>query len=231
MENSLLLIVMAGLLAGTIHVLSGPDHLAAIAPFTAHQPKKSWRIGMWWGFGHTISVWVIAVLVFFLKGLIPLSGLSQWGERLVGVVLIGLGIWGIQKAFRSRVHYHLHEHGGVKHAHFHVHGAETAHHHHEAKPHQHRHVPMSIGIVHGFGGSAHLIAIIPALALPGQYTAAGYVVGFGIGTIIAMICFSWLIGLIQHKVIHKFSKGYQWMQFGFSMIAICVGVFWLMNNF
>jgi len=228
-EVNLILIVLAGLLAGTIHVLSGPDHLAAIAPFAAHQPKKSWMIGMWWGMGHTLSVWAIAILVFFMKGFLPLSGLSQWGERMIGMILIALGVWGIQKALRSKVHYHLHEHDGMAHAHFHVHDKRTAH-HHESRPHKHKHVPMSIGVIHGFGGSTHLIAVIPAIAIPGRYNAAGYVVGFGIGTIIAMICFSWLIGMIQQKVIHRFSNGYRTMQLSFSFIAIGVGIFWIINN-
>jgi len=231
MDSNLTLIVLAGLLAGTIHVLSGPDHLAAIAPFTANQPKKSWKIGMWWGFGHSTSVWVIAILIFLLKAFIPLDGLSQWGERVVGVVLIGLGVWGIQKAFSKRVHFHVHEHEGIQHAHYHLHSVQTAHQHIETKPHHHTHAPMSIGIIHGFGGGAHLIAIIPALALPGQYTAAGYVIGFGVGNIFAMICFAWLIGLLQQKIIHRFAKGYLWMQLSFSMLAIGVGIFWLAVNF
>ena len=38
-----MLTILTGLAAGTVHVVSGPDHLAALAPIAAHQPKQAVR--------------------------------------------------------------------------------------------------------------------------------------------------------------------------------------------
>lgn len=229
MDLSLLLIAFTGLLAGTTHVLTGPDHLAAITPFATHQSGKSWKIGLWWGIGHTTSVWLIGILLFFLRKLFPLEGLSFWGEKLVGFMLIGVGLWGIQKAFRSHIHYHVHEHDGTRHAHFHIH-KRHAEHYHQNEIHVHSHAPLSIGMLHGLAGSSHFLAILPALALSGANHAIPYVFAFGLGTILAMSGFSWMLGMIVQKFLVGFTKTYRWMQVGFSSVAIAVGIFWLMTT-
>ena len=37
-------LVLAGLMAGFVHVLSGPDHLAAIAPYAVDGKSRAWRL-------------------------------------------------------------------------------------------------------------------------------------------------------------------------------------------
>src|SRR5438105_4065970 len=110
-----------GLLAGIIHVWSGPDHLAAIAPLAVRRPKRAWIPGARWGFGHSAGVAVIGLLSLWLRDLLPVDLLSTWGERLVGVMLLAIGFWGFRKAFKNQIHTHEHEHGGDRHVHVHVH--------------------------------------------------------------------------------------------------------------
>ncbi len=45
-------LAFAGLVAGFVHVLSGPDHLAAIAPYAVDGKSRAWRTGVRWGLGH-----------------------------------------------------------------------------------------------------------------------------------------------------------------------------------
>ena len=52
---------LAGLTAGLIHVLSGPDHLAAVAPL-ANDRSRAWRTGFLWGLGHSGGVFAVALL-------------------------------------------------------------------------------------------------------------------------------------------------------------------------
>src|SRR5688572_26678153 len=93
----------AGLAAGLLHVFSGPDHLAAVAPLAADSDRAQWRTGLQWGVGHTIGVLLIACLLLLVREQLPLDAISAYGERLVGVALILVGGWGVWKA-RSEEH-------------------------------------------------------------------------------------------------------------------------------
>src|SRR5687768_5762063 len=86
----------AGLAAGLLHVFSGPDHLAAVAPLTADTDRSKWRTGLQWGVGHTIGVLLIASLLLLIREQLPLEAISAYSERLFGVALILVGGWGIR---------------------------------------------------------------------------------------------------------------------------------------
>ena len=49
-------LLVSGLFAGFVHVVSGPDHLAAIAPYALDAKARAWRAGVRWGFGHSAGV-------------------------------------------------------------------------------------------------------------------------------------------------------------------------------
>src|SRR5215831_19664903 len=174
--------ILTGLLAGVLHVWSGPDHLVAIAPLAVRQPKRSWIPGVRWGVGHSAGVAIIGLLSLWLRGLIPLEHISSWGERVVGMMLIVIGLWALRKALR--IHAHEHEHDGDHHIHLHSHTHRVPH--QEASAHQHHtHAALGIGILHGLAGSSHFLGVLPALAFPTQLQAVGYLGGFGAGTIIS----------------------------------------------
>lgn len=213
-----------GFVAGLVHVISGPDHIAAVAPFAVHKKVKTWTVGFLWGIGHTSGVWVIGILAFFLREILPLDLISSYSERLIGVVLIAIGLWGIRSAMKTRIHYHEHEHEDVRHGHFHVHEAGEAHEHPHS--HQHKHAPMGIGILHGLAGSSHLLGVLPALMLPTRGDALAYIVFFGFGSIIAMSFFSYLIGIFTRKVSTNL-PAYKGMLLTFAFLAIAVGMVWL----
>jgi hydrogenase/urease accessory protein HupE len=84
--------IVAGLSAGAIHVLAGPDHLAAVAPLAAERDKRPWTAGLLWGLGHAGGVVVVGVAALLLREVLPLDRLSGWSERLVGLVLIAIGV-------------------------------------------------------------------------------------------------------------------------------------------
>lgn len=53
-----------GVLAGGLHAVSGPDHLAALLPRIMGQKwHNSMRIGATWGLGHGFSATVIGLAV------------------------------------------------------------------------------------------------------------------------------------------------------------------------
>ena len=49
-------LLIGGLFAGFLHVLTGPDHLAAVAPSAALRGMDAWRSGLRWRIGHSSGV-------------------------------------------------------------------------------------------------------------------------------------------------------------------------------
>lgn len=94
---------MAGLAAGLVHVLSGPDHLAAVTPFALGKGSRSWRTGLQWGLGHSGGVLIIGLLALFFREILPIDAISSWAERLAGLLLLGVGAWGICKSVTQRI--------------------------------------------------------------------------------------------------------------------------------
>jgi hypothetical protein len=219
---------LAGTLAGFVHVLSGPDHLAAIAPIASDQRRAPWAAGALWGLGHSTGVLVVGLLALGLRGWLPVDLVSSWSERAVGVVLIAIGLWGLHKALGRHVHSHPHAHGPLRHEHAHVHGAAAAADAtHLRSRHSHTHAAFVVGILHGLAGSAHLIGVLPALALPGVAVPIGYLAGYGMGTVAAMAAFASAIGWLSNRARVGGGHAARWLLSACSVSALAVGLSWL----
>lgn len=216
---------ITGLIAGIIHVWSGPDHLAAIAPLAVRKPIRSWIPGMRWGIGHSAGVGIIGLLSLWLRDLIPRELVSAWGERLVGVMLIGIGYWALRKALR--IHAHEHEHDGDRHVHLHAHTHNIPH--EQSAAHVHTHAALGIGILHGLAGSSHFVGVLTALAFPTNAQAVAYLIAFGLGTILSMATFSWLMGMLSSRWAGGSAKIYRGLMTICAVSAMAVGCFWLVH--
>lgn len=221
--------ILSGLIAGAGHVWSGPDHLAAIAPLAVRHPQRSWVPGLRWGIGHSAGVALIGVLSLMLRELLPIDLLSSWGERFVGVMLIGIGLWGVRKALQNTVHTHAHEHGGERHVHVHVHSPKA--HHAAESSHRHTHAAFGIGILHGLAGSSHLLGILPMLAFPTQAQAFCYLAAFTTGTVLSMTGFSWAMGFAAQRAAGGGLKFYRGLMICCGVAAVVVGCVWIVQTF
>lgn len=219
----------SGLVAGFVHVLSGPDHLAAVAPLAADTDRRQWLTGLDWGFGHTGGVLVVGALALLFRELLPLEALSTWGERLVGVVLVGIGLWGFRRALTLRVHVHAHAHDDCRHNHVHAHTGAEAHAHEpgSAQPHTHTHAAFAVGVLHGLAGSSHLLGILPALAFATRAESIAYLGAFGLATVIAMTGFAAAVGLAATSMKAGGVSVFRNLLYGCSTAAILVGGVWL----
>jgi len=199
----------AGLAAGLLHVFSGPDHLAAVAPLAAdtaadtaqRRRVEGWRTGLQWGIGHTIGVLLIASLLLLIREQLPLEAISAYSERLVGVALILVGGWGFWSARVRRCE--------------------------GAKVHSHAGASFGMGALHGLAGSSHLFGVLPALAFATRFEAALYLAGFGAGAIIGMTAFSAVMGLLSSRLSRRHSSG---LLYAASAAALVVGGFWLVGQ-
>jgi ABC-type nickel/cobalt efflux system permease component RcnA len=217
----------AGLAAGFVHVLAGPDHLAAVAPLTCNNWRKALGIGVRWGIGHSSGVLFLGVLAVLTREMLPVEVLSGWAERFVGVLLIGIGIWGLRRALRNRVHAHEHTHDGSTHTHVHVHG--EAHGPAAAAPaHQHTHAAFVVGTFHGMAGGSHLLNVLPATVFPNTNDSIAYLASYGVGTILAMIAFSYAVALITRGV-ERESRQYRFLATAVSGFAVALGAYWIVG--
>ena len=222
-----MLTLLAGLVAGMVHVLSGPDHLAAVAPIAAHRPARAGWSGLMWGTGHTTGVLIVGALALLLRGLLPLVALSSWSERLVGVAMIAIGLWGLRQALLRHWHVHTHTHAGLAHSHIHHH--EPALRHDGPAAHAHTHMAMAMGALHGLAGSAHVLGVLPALALPTLASSTAYLLAFGAGAILAMSVYGWLIGRLLLHSARAGLDSLRWALTGSSMVAVAIGAVWLVG--
>jgi len=224
----LVLVVASGLGAGAMHVVTGPDHLAAVAPLALARRRGAWRVGLGWGSGHALGTFVLALLALGARALLPIDGVSSIAERAVGIVLVALGLWGVRRALRLRVHVHRHAHDGVEHAHAHLHPHDTAHEPRaHAHGHAHRHAALPIGILHGVAGGSHLIGIAPALGMPTVGASVLYLVAFGAGAIVAMAGWALAVGAVAERLAGFGGRALAVLTGASAAASIALGVYWL----
>jgi len=194
--------LFAGLAAGLLHVFSGPDHLAAVAPLASGQARASWRTGLQWGLGHTAGVLLIAGLLLLLREQLPLDLVSAYSERLVGIALIAVGGWGIWKTHAQSTVSHAHTHTGAS---------------------------FAMGTIHGLAGSSHLFGVLPALAFAERADSVLYLAGFGAGAITGMSAFAAGMGLLSLRFGTN-PRRYRALLFTSSAAALVVGGVWLVGR-
>lgn len=121
-------LIKKGIIMGTIHVLTGPDHLSALATLSATDvgsrsrrgennntgAPKNWKLrsfflGVRWGVGHSLGLIVVGgILIGIQAGTTSGEwvGLNTWVftmlETFVGVFMLVLGSYGITKALKNR---------------------------------------------------------------------------------------------------------------------------------
>lgn len=232
-----MILAIDGLLAGAAHVLTGPDHLVGVAPLAVEEAAdgtrpgevrriRPWLVGASWGVGHGVGVAILGVLGQTLLSATQVDIASGWSERLVGVLLVGLGIHAVRRGRRLVIHEHRHVHDDSEHVHLHVHGHEHKGSKHDSGE-QHRHAALGIGLVHGLAGAGHFWAVLPSLAM-GRTEAATYIAAYIVASIALMTVFGALLGRITR------SMGTTWMPRFFQSVGaltVAIGVWWIAVTF
>ena len=231
--------LLSGLAAGAVHVISGPDHLAAIAPLALTSWRRALAIGFRWGLGHSSGVLFVGLLALAVgcqglslaaalvaREIIPIEALSGWAERLVGFLLIGIGIWGLRRSLKTRLHAHEHTHDGTTHVHYHSHAHRDAHPPAEKTAHQHTHTAFIVGTVHGLAGGSHVLGVVPALLCPTRMQRLLYLTAFAVGTVVGMIAFASALGFASYRLERR-PTGLRWMTSAASAAAIILGCYWI----
>lgn len=215
-----MLTIVTGALAGVVHVLSGPDHLAAVTPMAVDARQRGWVAGWTWGFGHASGVVFVAVLAVALRDVLPpIDAISAWSERIVGAALIAVGLWALRRS--TRMGSPAHTHGAVSHRHLHVQDGPRW-----LRRLGHAHASFCLGVLHGIAGSSHFFGVLPALALPTPTASLIYIAAFGAGTVAAMTAFAAAVGTAAIRLPNG-ALPQRAMMVAAAALAIAIGSVWI----
>ena len=179
----MLISILTGFVAGASHVVGGADHLVAMAPAALRKPRIALRSGLAWGLGHSTGVLLLSTIAILAKDLVHIQRMSSLAEFAIGIALLVVGVLAVRTAFGLNIHTHNHKHENGQrheHLHFHVRGRR--------KHSRHSHASTSLGVLHGLAGTSHLLAVIPALAMP-PIGAVFYMIAYLVGSIVTMGAF------------------------------------------
>eukprot|EP00934_Nitzschia_sp_Nitz4_P004256 Nitzschia sp. Nitz4//scaffold171_size48012//2061//3106//NITZ4_007116-RA/size48012-augustus-gene-0.1-mRNA-1//1//CDS//3329538674//4246//frame0 len=111
MDSNSVALIGTGLGLGVVHVLTGPDHLGALATLSSGADGcTSFSLGIRWGIGHSTGLLVVGI-VLIVRDLSEsddrhtIDMPDSWShlfEYIVGVAMLCLGTYGIIRAFRLR---------------------------------------------------------------------------------------------------------------------------------
>ncbi len=214
--------ILTGFVAGAVHVVSGADHLVAMAPTAFRKPRLALKSGLAWGVGHSAGVLLLSFAAILLKDFVQIERMSGFAELCVGIFLLVVGTLTIKTSFGLRIHTHTHNHeNGSIHQHFHLHLRGSK------KHSRHSHASTSLGFFHGIAGASHLVAVIPALALP-PLGASFYLLFYLLGSVIAMGGVIFIISLATLRVGKKAIP----LLFGFTgALSVLTGFFWIQKTY
>jgi len=225
--------LLTAIMLGSIHALD-VDHVIAVSSFLTERPglRAALQFGARWGLGHAVAVLVVG-------GLLLLSGV-RWparydgsGELLVGLMLIGIGIWAIRRA--KKLHLHPpEEHGDHLHLHTHPEGLHP-HHHRHAHPaigtrrHRHGKALALVGLLHGLAGSSAAVALVPVTMIDHVGVGLAYLAAFGLGVIGAMMAFAGAATLAISRATSRSIDLSRSAGVLMGVAGVVVGVWWLIR--
>jgi nickel/cobalt exporter len=195
--------LLTALVAGFAHALEA-DHMAAFTTFVSRRPTPAQALGfgLRWGVGHSLAILVVGGVLILLDLRFPES-LARGLEFGVGAILLGLGLWLLWSLLHGRVHGHLHEH-----------------------PHGRRATEW-VGVAHGLAGTAPLIALLPVALIASPALATGYLLLFGVGTVVAMELYALVIGLVFHHAGERSPVLAGALHFTTALASAAIGAFWM----
>jgi len=219
--------IIIGFLAALLHVLSGPDHLAAVTPLALERKNKYWKVGMAWGLGHILGMLLIGLLFYFLKDLIPVKKVSYYSEKFVGFMLIAIGLWALCRIRYPKKLTYPHTHDNT----IHIHPVNQELHLHDENQSMHNVLlSFGIGIVHGFAGVSHFILMLPVLGYSTRWQSVMYMFGFALGIVLAMVLYVSLLERISHQSVQKSKQIFKMIQYAGAVVAILIGIYWIFWN-
>lgn len=224
-QTELLSSAWTGFFAGCLHTLSGPDHLAALAPLSIGRTRmESAAVGALWGCGHDAGQVIFGLLFLLLKDQLHIEVLRIWGTRVVGITLLVIGAMGIREASEVPTPCVALENGECD-----VNVYEALDNPAVGKK-KVGFATFATGIIHGLQPDA-LMMVLPALALPSRLAGALFLVMFLVGTVVAMGSYTVFIGSCSQALKDRIPRITEKLTWAASLVAIALGFAIIISQF
>ncbi len=194
----ILSVTLLGLFLGMRHSTDS-DHIVAVSTLVSRQGsiRSSATIGMLWGLGHTITIFLVgSAIIIFGVVIPPRLGLSMEFSVALMLILLGvLNLTGVLKRVTERFSPPTIAPTSLD----------------LAKPNVqelglfHKIRPLFIGLVHGLAGSA-AVALLVLSTIRNPLWATAYLLVFGFGTMAGMVLMTATISLPLIYAKNRFSK-------------------------
>ncbi|WP_226584334.1 sulfite exporter TauE/SafE family protein [Halobacillus litoralis] len=202
-DVGLLSVLGLGLLLGIKHAIE-PDHVIAVSTIASRSKRlmHSTMTGVFWGIGHTFTMFLLGMVVILMKEEIP----PVWAESLEALVGGMLIYFGISTFFSYRKIDRRQDSSK------------------EGNPRSHW-TSAFMGFIHGLAGSAALVLLtMSSVDHVGQ--GALFILIFGVGTIVGMLLFTTLIGLPFVMTRKKFRMNKVFAQAA-GIISMVYGIYYI----
>lgn len=155
------------------------DHLLAVNTLVSHREnmKQSLKDGVFWGIGHTATIFFVGILMIGFKFNISENVFKNF-EAGVGVMLVFLGFYRIFKLYFPKEHTHTHSTSRAA---------------------------FGVGLIHGLAGSGALVVLVIS-QMKTPLEGLMYILIFGLGSIFGMFLAAFLFSIPYTKSILKSKK-------------------------
>ena len=157
--------------AGLEHAFEA-DHLLAVNTLVSHREnlKQSLKDGIFWGIGHTTTIFLVGILMIGFKLNIGENVFKNF-EAGVGIMLIFLGIYRMSKLYFPKQHNHTHNTSRAA---------------------------FGVGLIHGLAGSGALVVLVIS-QMKTPFEGLMYILIFGLGSIFGMFLAAYLFSIPYTK--------------------------------
>jgi ABC-type nickel/cobalt efflux system permease component RcnA len=219
-----------GLVLGMRHS-TDPDHVVAVSTIVSKQRsiRHAALIGTFWGLGHTLTIFVVGCLIILFGVVIPPRiGLSM--EFSVAIMLVVLGVLNLSGIMR-RITQRL-SNTRVREEEIQASAGSSSTARAEAlldRTIGHLGVyqcvrPLVIGIVHGLAGSA-AVALLVLSTIRSPMWATAYLVVFGAGTMLGMMCMTTAMAVPLAYAGNRFTQVSRYLGVASGLVSLCFGAF------
>jgi|SRR6266568_1756974 len=222
---SFLAISLLGFVLGMRHA-TDPDHVIAVSTIVSKQRGvgKAGLIGVLWGLGHTFTIFVVGAAIILFGVAIPARlGLSM--ELAVGVMLILLGVLNLTGVLQAAMARLTPDSIAPVDKDVNVPAPISSHDQESCSIGAIQLLrPLAVGIVHGLAGSA-AVALLVMTAIRDPWHEIGYLLVFGIGTVVGMMLITALIAIPFVYTAQRLSGWNRSMAVASGLLSVCFGCF------